>query len=354
MSALTASSLASLVEAFPEAPKAELERFAAARPGKGKEAVKFYKSYVKWRSEEGSAEALVKAAAPAERDGRGVFATLGGFVGEERDRLLLVEGARLDLSVDPKSYVAALCRRMDEALSREDSSRVVVLIDTRSGRGWPNPPALKLVPFLRLCASSIPDRYPERLRKVVVYPLPSWAKTLISLVKRLLEPVTRDKIAVVKGDDSRDAPCPPGLAKHVKALDDVPEHARRRHAVLPSRPAPVVEPAATPVVAVADPQDDDDEAASGPPSPESPAPPEGGDAAAWEAAVGQVEAFEKVRASSLASEHDGAPVWVSPDDGEYLAATVVERKDDVATVRAVDDGALTTVPTAALLPREVR
>ena len=67
MSALTASSLASLVEAFPEAPKAELERFAAARPGKGKEAVKFYKSYVKWRSEEGSAEALVNAAAPAEQ-----------------------------------------------------------------------------------------------------------------------------------------------------------------------------------------------------------------------------------------------------------------------------------------------
>ena len=58
--------LAALVEAFPEAPKAELERFAAARPGMGKEAVKFYKSYVKWRSEEGSAEARVNAAAPAE------------------------------------------------------------------------------------------------------------------------------------------------------------------------------------------------------------------------------------------------------------------------------------------------
>ena len=74
-------------------------------------------------------------------------------------------------------------------------------------------------------AGAIPDRYPERLRRVVVYPLPGWAKTLIGLVKRLLEPVTRDKIEVLAGSDAKDAPCPAGLAEHV-ALDAIPEHAR--------------------------------------------------------------------------------------------------------------------------------
>ena len=124
---------------------------------------------------------------------------------------------------------------MDEALDRTSAERLVVLIDARSSKGWPNPSALKLVPFLRACASTIPDNYPERLRKVIVYPLPGWAKTLIGLVRKLLDPVTRDKIVLIKGDDSRDAPCPKGLTKHC-TLEMIPEHARPRHNVLDSSP----------------------------------------------------------------------------------------------------------------------
>ena len=221
-------SLQHLVEAYPDEPAAELARFAAARPGKPADALKLYKRYRKWRREDGAADALGAAAQPAEaRDAQ--FAALGGRVGEFP--VLLVEGARYALDVPAEAYVALLCRRMDEALASDASTRLVVLIDARAGTGWPNPSALKLVGFLRLCASAIPNRYPERLRRVVVYPLPGWAKTLIGLVTRLLEPVTRDKIEVLAGSDSKDAPCPAGLAEHV-ALDAIPEHARARHAAL--------------------------------------------------------------------------------------------------------------------------
>ena len=221
-------SLQHLVEAYPDEPAAELARFAAARPGKPADALKLYKRYRKWRREDGAADALGAVAQPAEaRDAQ--FAALGGRVGEFP--VLLVEGARYALDVPAEAYVALLCRRMDEALASDASTRLVVLIDARAGTGWPNPSALKLVGFLRLCASAIPNRYPERLRRVVVYPLPGWAKTLIGLVTRLLEPVTRDKIEVLAGSDSKDAPCPAGLAEHV-ALDAIPEHARARHAAL--------------------------------------------------------------------------------------------------------------------------
>ena len=47
---------------FPAAPRAELQRFADARPDGG--AVEFYRAYQRWRLEEGAAETLQRKAAP--------------------------------------------------------------------------------------------------------------------------------------------------------------------------------------------------------------------------------------------------------------------------------------------------
>ena len=39
---------------------------------------------------------------------------------------------------------------------------------------------------------------------------------------------TREKVVLLRGDDSRRAPCPPALADHVD-LGLMPDHAKERH-----------------------------------------------------------------------------------------------------------------------------
>ena len=211
------------------------------------------------------------------------------------------------------------------------------------------------MPFLRACASIIPDVYPERLRKVVVYPLPGWAKTLIGLVKKLLDPVTRDKIVLLRGDDSRDAPCPAGLVKHV-AHGQLPPHARARHAALLPAAAPAAATAPPPAPPAPAPRP---EPAAPPPEPAiEEATPAAAAAAAARPAPGDdhpddVAWLDDLPAPPRRDSEDGAPVWVPANAAEFHAATVVSRGAATVAVRLVEDGSVRVVAPDALLPRDV-
>ena len=107
---------------FPAAPRAELKRFADARPDGG--AVEFYRNYQRWRLEEGSNEALQqRKAAPLVVGGEtspSRFIALGDRlastddgVGKRGDRVVLVEGARFDpAQISSSSYAAHVCRTL--------------------------------------------------------------------------------------------------------------------------------------------------------------------------------------------------------------------------------------------------
>ena len=142
--------------------------------------------------------------------------------------MLLVEGARYDSAFDHAAYVALLCSHMDAACAAADDSRVVVVVDCRPCRGWPSPAGWSFLPLLRAILGTAPDCYPERLRTVVVFPVPYWAAMIMNTVTALLDPVTRDKIALVAGDTDVDTPCPAGVWDHV-AADALPPRARCRH-----------------------------------------------------------------------------------------------------------------------------
>ena len=223
---------------FPAAPRAELKRFADARPDGG--AVEFYRAYQRWRLHEGAAETLQRKAAPLVVGGDSSpsrFIALGerlhqdDGVGKRGDRVVLVEGARFDPAhISSSSYAAHVCRTLDAALASDDASQFVVLIDCRAGKGWPNHGATAFWPLIRELARTVPDCYPERLRCVVVYPLPRWARVSLATATYLLPAKTRQKVWAVAGDDSRRAPVPEEIREKAPlVLQAVPGHAADRH-----------------------------------------------------------------------------------------------------------------------------
>ena len=226
------ANLSALRLTYPEAPAAEVYRFAAARKTP-KDALKLYGNNLRWRQGNGSAERLQNAArtVPAH------FATLGGRT-SRGDQVVLVESARYTKKIGVDAYVARVCCLLDETLEDNCDRRAVVLVDARPGcgEGWTNRPASEAMPFFRALAALIPDLYPERLRRIIIYPLPGWAAMLIKVVQSMLDPVTKAKIKVVKGDASKDAPCPVGLCAYDLTQDQIPAHARRRHRKLPADP----------------------------------------------------------------------------------------------------------------------
>ena len=223
---------------FPAAPRAELRRFADARPDGG--AVEFYRAYQRWRLGEGAAETLQRKAAPLVVGGEtspSRFIALGDRlatddgIGIKGDRVVLVEGARFDPSqISSSSYAAHVYQTLDAALASDDASQFVVLIDCRAGKGWPNHGATAFWPLIRELARTVPDCYPERLRCVVVYPLPRWARVSLATATYLLPAKTRQKVWAVAGDDSRRAPVPEEIREKAPlVLQAVPAHAADRH-----------------------------------------------------------------------------------------------------------------------------
>lgn len=230
-----------MVQEFPEAPLEELRRFARARQSL-EEARNMYQRYRRWRSGDGNPDRLLELALAVTDP---LFVTIGGS-DEHGDAIVMVEGARCDTSLDPEAYCGLICSRLDDALAPDSPRRLIVLIDVRAGTGWPNPPASRFLPLVRKLASCLAENYPERLRNVIVYPLPSLVRFLANCVLVLLDKVTRDKVIVVgqayssasvKATDSEVVDrhtllCPADELKRFVALDMLPDHVHHRHAGL--------------------------------------------------------------------------------------------------------------------------
>ena len=213
---------------YPGAPRAELERFAAARPVSADDALVMYAEYLAWREGDGARDGLAARSAACGQD---QFLCVGGETGSG-EAVLLIQGARYDVEKDPKLYLDAVCATLDSVCCDDSQRRVVVLIDVRAGEKWHNPPARLLVPFVRLCAGLVPRMYPERLKTVVVYPLPAIVRGLCYVILALLDPVTKNKIVLFGGSDNKRAPCPADeLRQHVN-LDMLPSLAHDRHSGL--------------------------------------------------------------------------------------------------------------------------
>lgn len=86
----------------------------------------------------------------------------------------------LDCSMRNSTETYGLCIAfyLDKQLSRTSMETITVCIDVRAGHGWPNPPARSIVPFIKTMISMLDAKFPGRLSKSILYPLPFAATAL--------------------------------------------------------------------------------------------------------------------------------------------------------------------------------
>jgi hypothetical protein len=118
----------------------------------------------------------------------------------EGNRILHLLPAQMDLNVaSAETFQLCIAYYLERKLSRESMEMLTVALDVRGGRGWANPKPMKLVPFIKKVSSCMEKNFPERLSKLILFPMPRAAAVLWEMIKRFLDPKTASKIAVIPG-----------------------------------------------------------------------------------------------------------------------------------------------------------
>jgi len=215
-----------LARRFPQAPRAELLRFCRARKGSLEDASKMYEAHLQWREGPGARQQLLQASQAVSPK----YIRCEG-VAKDGNPLILVQGARYEQEADPMTYVLACAQLLDRVVPPTDSRKITVLVDVRPGEGWPNVAATQMLPFFKLACQGLPDNFPERVSRVVIYPMPWIVQALWRVVAGFLDPVTRAKFVIISGDAKKHAPCPQELNEYF-TIDQLPADARDMHAAL--------------------------------------------------------------------------------------------------------------------------
>lgn len=141
-------------------------------------------------------------------------------------RLLLhVIPGRIDKKLAPaETYALALSFYLDYKQDRNTLDLFFVMMDVRPGKGWANPPAYSMMPFVKATATLLHQHYPERLDKLFVFPLPRAALWIWEMVKPFLDRSVVESAHLIGGKDSMSSP-PPNHALygfvHRQLLDDM-------------------------------------------------------------------------------------------------------------------------------------
>lgn len=133
-------------------------------------------------------------------------------------RIMLVHGAMYDPSLGSHdAYALALAAFLDANLQRESDEKATVVVDVRGGDGWTNPRPWSALPWLRVLASTLSANYPERLKRLVLFPVPWVARTAWTAVSAFLEEATANKVTLLSGPASRTDPIPAEIDEFLDA-----------------------------------------------------------------------------------------------------------------------------------------
>lgn len=119
-----------------------------------------------------------------------------------------------------ETFATALALYLDRKLDRENESQqqlVTLLIDVRPGTGWPNPPAIQMISFIRHVAHFLHQLYPGRLHQCILYPIPKAAIHVWNIVKVVLP--ARDSITLLPGSAHVESTVPVQLETLVSHLE---------------------------------------------------------------------------------------------------------------------------------------
>jgi hypothetical protein len=134
-----------------------------------------------------------------------------GFLRSSHDgtRIIHVLPAQLDPTLAaPATYALAVAIFLELALDRRSMEKITVVLDVRAGTGWANPSPLSLLPFIKIVAVLLNAHFPERLHKLVLFPLPRAATFLFNTAKMCLDQDTASKMEICPGPGNNDSPVP--------------------------------------------------------------------------------------------------------------------------------------------------
>lgn len=183
-----------------EPTPAEWARFMKARHGDEKAAIEMWRAHAAWRAQH---------LPPAKQLGRELPKHC--YILDRRCRLgglIVFSNAALH---DPRlgsfeEYNLAIAQFFDENLPRDSSERVTIIADCRGGEGWPNPPAS--ISHARSLARMLRDNFPDRLNRLVIYPVPWILMAVFAAIRAGLGTRTAAKARVIAGRAGNYCPIP--------------------------------------------------------------------------------------------------------------------------------------------------
>ena len=117
---------------------------------------------------------------------------------KDGSRIFHLVPARLDLTLaSAQVYALASALYLDQRLSRHTTEKISLICDVRGGNGWANPTPWSLLPFIRATSSLLGQHFPERLKRFVLFPMPSSAVWIWSTAKKFVDVDTASKVVVV-------------------------------------------------------------------------------------------------------------------------------------------------------------
>jgi hypothetical protein len=132
-------------------------------------------------------------------------------------KVLQVLPARINRKLAPaRIYANVFAFYLDRKFNRKSKERVTILLDVRGGEGWPNPPAITMLNFIRVAVRVLEANFPERVEKFIVFPVPRVAMGLFNTCKRMFRSNTVGKFFLISGPAAAKSPLPRKvLAEHI-------------------------------------------------------------------------------------------------------------------------------------------
>jgi hypothetical protein len=104
----------------------------------------------------------------------------------------------------PELFVLGAAHCIDTALSLCNTINVTVLVYTGHAEGGPNAPAD--MNFIKAFVAVLSDNYPERLKRLILYPFPWWGRTIWSVASMFVDKRTQEKVVLLPGDGTNTPP----------------------------------------------------------------------------------------------------------------------------------------------------
>jgi len=176
---------------YPDATIADIVRFLVARKGDVALAAEMYEKATAWH----------KANLPLKRSDEVMAAmqTRCFFpFGKAKDGtpILYFRGALYDnTKASPECYVLAAAHAIEYALRNSSEINVTVLVHTNHVPGAPN--ASADMGFIKGFISTLSDNFPERLKRLAIYPFPWYGRAIWSVLKVFVDKRTQEKVSLL-------------------------------------------------------------------------------------------------------------------------------------------------------------